>query len=81
MNVTDASLECGYLEVPMDYRDSSAGNARLVVIKLPAAGKKLGTIFFNPGNPLPSTIRSLPPTPDSHRRTWRIRGPDHCNIR
>ena len=51
MNSTDPSLQCGYLEVPMDYHDNSAGNARLAVIKLPAAATKLGTIFFNPGKP------------------------------
>ena len=34
----------------MDYHDISAGNARLAVIKLPAAGKKMGTVFFNPGD-------------------------------
>jgi hypothetical protein len=37
----------------MDYHDSSAGTARLAVIKYAAtASKKLGTIFFNPGDPL-----------------------------
>lgn len=35
----------------MDYHDSSAGNARIAVIKLAATTNKLGTIFFNPGNP------------------------------
>jgi hypothetical protein len=36
----------------MDYHDSSAGTARLAVIKYAAtAPKKLGTIFFNPGDP------------------------------
>lgn len=50
MNVTGVALECAYFEVPMDYHDSSAGNARLAVIKLPATAKKLGTLFFSPGN-------------------------------
>ena len=41
----------------MDYHDSSAGNARLAVIKLAATGKRLGTVFFNPGNlPHPSFV-------------------------
>ena len=35
----------------MDYHDKTAGTARLAVIKYSAtASKKLGTIFFNPGN-------------------------------
>ena len=37
----------------MDYHDSSAGTARLAVAKYAATvPKKLGTIFFHPGNPL-----------------------------
>ena len=41
----------------MDYHDSSAGNARLAVIKLPATAKKMGTVFFNPGNlPHPPSV-------------------------
>ena len=44
----------------MDYHDSSAGTARLAVIKYAAtAPKKLGTIFFNPGDPpYPSFVPS-----------------------
>ena len=50
VNSTDSNLQCGYLEVPMDYHDSSAGNARLAVAKYAGtASQKLGTIFFNPG--------------------------------
>ena len=58
VNSTDPNLQCGSLDVPMDYHDNSAGTARLAVIKYAAtAPKKLGTIFFNPGDPLrPSFI-------------------------
>ena len=52
VNGTDINYECAYLNVPMDYHDDSAGNARLAVIKLAATQNKLGTVFFNPGNPL-----------------------------
>ena len=52
VNSTDSNLKCTYLEVPMDYHDSSAGTARLAVIKYSAtAPNKRGTIFFNPGDP------------------------------
>ena len=51
VNSTDpTNLECAYFEVPMDYHNSSAGNAHLAVIKLAATGNKLGTVFFNPGS-------------------------------
>ena len=48
----------------MDYHDSSAGNARLAVIKVPATAKKMGTIFFNPGDlpHPPSVVFHQPPT-------------------
>jgi len=51
INSTDSNLQCAYLEVPMDYHDSSAGTARLAVAKYSATTTKLGTIFFNPGEP------------------------------
>ncbi|KAF9644796.1 hypothetical protein BDM02DRAFT_3263355 [Thelephora ganbajun] len=59
VNSTDPNLQCGYLEVPMDYHDSSAGNARLAVIKYAATAKKLGTIFFNPGGPGGSGLEAI----------------------
>lgn len=53
VNSTDPNLQCGFLNVPMDYHDNTAGTARLAVIKYSAtASKKLGAIFFNPGNSL-----------------------------
>ena len=49
---TDSNLKCAHIDVPMDYHDSSAGKARLAVIKYSAtAPNKRGTIFFNPGDP------------------------------
>ena len=46
----DPNLSCGYYEVPMDYLDSSAGKARLAVVKYQAtAVPKKGTLFVNPG--------------------------------
>ena len=53
VNSTDPNLQCGTLEVPMDYHDSSAGKARLAVIKYASTvPKKQGTVFFNPGDPI-----------------------------
>ncbi|KAF9644793.1 alpha/beta-hydrolase [Thelephora ganbajun] len=59
INATDPNLQCGYLEVPMDYHDNFAGNARLAVIKYAATAKKLGTIFFNPGGPGGSGLKAI----------------------
>ena len=53
VNSTDSNLQCGFLEVPMDYHNSSAGTARLAVIKYAATvPEKKGTVFFNPGDEL-----------------------------
>ena len=50
---TDSNFRCGFLEVPMDYHDSSAGAASLAVIKYAATvPEKKGTVFFNPGDAL-----------------------------
>lgn len=44
-------LYCSHAELPMDYHDTSAGTAKLAVIKYTTAepGKKKGSIFINPG--------------------------------
>lgn len=46
-------LYCTHVGVPMDYHDSSAGTAKLAVIKYAAVkpGKSKGSIFINPGGP------------------------------
>ena len=60
VNSTDSNFQCGFLEVPMDYHDSSAGTARLAVMKYAAtAPEKKGTIFFNPGDALHLLLASL----------------------
>jgi len=70
INSTDPNLQCAYLEVPMDYLDSSAGNARLAVVKYAATAGKRGTIFANPGErAVPSAVRDLPLIPCFYRRT------------
>ena len=44
----------------MDYHDSSAGTARLAAVKYSTtAQRKLGTVFFNPGDP-PHQLFSVP---------------------
>jgi len=46
----DPNLSCGYYEVPMDYFDSTAGKARLALVKYQATvPNKKGTLFTNPG--------------------------------
>ena len=79
VNSTDPHFQCGYFEVPMDYHDSSAGNARLAVMKYAATVEKQGTIFFNPGDHpfYPPSFRGVSLMPHCFRWTWgfRNRGP------
>ncbi|KAI0709174.1 Alpha/Beta hydrolase protein [Earliella scabrosa] len=49
--VNDTALQCGFLEVPLDYHDPNVGTARLAIVKANATGERLGTVFFNPGGP------------------------------
>ncbi|MEV4058032.1 alpha/beta hydrolase [Amycolatopsis sp. NPDC049688] len=48
-----AGYECGHLDVPLSYQDSSPETVRLAIARLPATdqARKLGTIFSNPGGP------------------------------
>ncbi|KAL1757020.1 Alpha/Beta hydrolase protein [Schizophyllum commune] len=45
------NITCGYYEVPLDYANETAGNAKLAVVKYPATGERVGTLFVNPGGP------------------------------
>ena len=48
---------CGYLLAPIDYSNPSKGNVALFVYKLPATGKRSGTLFFNNGGPGGSPVK------------------------
>ncbi|KAI5891464.1 alpha/beta-hydrolase [Schizophyllum commune H4-8] len=45
------NITCGYYEVPLDYADETVGTAKLAVVKYPATGERVGTLFVNPGGP------------------------------
>ncbi|MFB9686867.1 alpha/beta fold hydrolase [Amycolatopsis plumensis] len=62
--------ECGHLDVPLSYQDTSAGTVRIAVGRLPATDQahKLGTIFFNPGGPGSSGRFAPALTPALHAR-------------
>lgn len=48
----NAPRECGRFEVPLDYRNVTAGKASLAVARYPSIKQpKLGTLFINPGGP------------------------------
>ncbi|KAI0786684.1 TAP-like protein-domain-containing protein [Abortiporus biennis] len=46
------SAQCGYIIVPKDYFNSSAGTVKIALGKLPAtATNRQGSVLFNPGGP------------------------------
>ena len=47
----NGEYECATATAPMNWDDASAGDISLAVMKKPASGRKLGTLFFNPGGP------------------------------
>ena len=43
------SAQCTRVPVPIDYANPSGPQAELAVIRIPAIGKRLGSLFVNPG--------------------------------
>ncbi|CAL1709998.1 unnamed protein product [Somion occarium] len=43
--------DCGYIIVPKDYLNASAGTAKIALGRLKAESDRLGSILFNPGGP------------------------------
>ena len=51
--VSSNTTLCTYMDVPLDHTKPEGKKIKLFVAKLPATGpgKKLGTLFLNPGGP------------------------------
>ncbi|MGV0743084.1 alpha/beta hydrolase [Mycolicibacterium sp. XJ870] len=45
------TIQCGRLEVPLDYQDPEGKTARLAVARVPARGQSIGSLVINPGGP------------------------------
>lgn len=48
--------ECAEATVPIDYDDPTAGTTTIAMVRFPAQGDKIGTLFLNPGGPGASGI-------------------------
>ena len=44
-------FSCATLRVPLDYRRPAAGDIEVALIRLPASGRRLGSLVVNPGGP------------------------------
>ncbi len=50
--------ECGKLTVPVDYTKPDGAQANLALIRIPATGKKIGSLVINPGGPGESGVNA-----------------------
>ncbi|MEZ5258889.1 MAG: alpha/beta fold hydrolase [Ilumatobacteraceae bacterium] len=51
-SLTSVGLDCGTLDVPLDYDDPGADTIELALVRLPATSSSpTGSILFNPGGP------------------------------
>ena len=57
--------QCGELDVPVDYAQPDGAVANLALIRIPATGKKIGSLVFNPGGPGESGVDEAPDIADS----------------
>jgi pimeloyl-ACP methyl ester carboxylesterase len=56
------TAQCGTVTVPVDWNDSAnpqGAQAQLAVIRIPATGKKIGTLMVNPGGPGASAVDTV----------------------
>jgi pimeloyl-ACP methyl ester carboxylesterase len=44
-------FQCGTVKVPIDYANASGDQITLALIRLPATGKRIGSLLTNPGGP------------------------------
>ncbi|KAL0936930.1 uncharacterized protein CTRU02_209146 [Colletotrichum truncatum] len=45
------AVQCANFSVPINYNDANGASVNLGIVKFPAAGKRIGNLFLNPGGP------------------------------
>lgn len=50
------TAECAKVSVPLDYDNPDGAQAQIAMLRLPATGEKIGSLFVNPGGPGASGI-------------------------
>ncbi len=50
------TARCTTVSVPVDYANPGGAQARLAVIRVPATGKRIGSLLINPGGPGGSAV-------------------------
>lgn len=44
-------LDCARVQVPLDYDNPDGARGEVAMLRIPASGKKIGSLFVNPGGP------------------------------
>lgn len=55
----EKDFQCAKVEVPLNYADPGQGRIELAVTRLPATGKRVGSMLINPGGPGGSGVDML----------------------
>jgi pimeloyl-ACP methyl ester carboxylesterase len=50
------TAKCTTVSVPIDYNNPTGTQAKLAVIRIPASGQRIGSLFVNPGGPGASAV-------------------------
>lgn len=53
------TAQCGTVAVPVDYANPAGAQAQLSVIRVPAAGDRIGVLMVNPGGPGASAVDTV----------------------
>lgn len=48
---SNPTFECARVDVPLDYENPADATARIAMLKVPARGERIGSLFLNPGGP------------------------------
>jgi pimeloyl-ACP methyl ester carboxylesterase len=66
-------FQCGTVKVPVDYANASGDQITLALIRLPATGKRIGSLLTNPGGPGGSGVEFVRSTGSSFGKSLRER--------
>lgn len=53
------TAQCATVAVPVDYANPAGAQAQIAVIRVPAAGQRIGTLMVNPGGPGASAVDTV----------------------
>ena len=67
------TAKCTTVSVPIDYANPVGAQAKLAVIRIPATGQRIGSLFVNPGGPGASAVEMVAGMAGDHLHRRRSR--------